>query len=69
MMTNKELIELLSGVSMKSEVEVVFEGKRLAVEKVSRLHIPEKEGEKGATIKARNIVQIVVKERPGSSAK
>ena len=62
-MTNKDLINLLSGVSMKSEVEVVCGDKTFTVEKVSRLHIPEKKGEKGAIISARNIVQIIVKEK------
>jgi hypothetical protein len=60
-MTNKELIGMLTGFSMKSEVEVIFEEKAMAIEKVSRVYIPETEDAKGRKVAARNIVQIVLK--------
>ena len=62
-MTNKELIKLLSGFSMKSEVEVVYGKQTLAVEKANRVYIPEAIDEKGRTVVARNIVQIILKEK------
>lgn len=65
-MTNKELINLLSGVSMKSEVEVLFGEQRLVVESVSRLHIPEKKDDRGHITPARNLVQIVTQAKPKS---
>jgi hypothetical protein len=58
-MTNKELIQLLSGISMKSEVEVVLDKQLLSVVKVGRLHIPEKKDSQGRVTPARNIIQIV----------
>ena len=62
-MTNKELIKLLSGFSMKSEVEVIHGQQALAVEKANRVYIPETFDEKGRTVAARNIVQIILKEK------
>jgi hypothetical protein len=65
MMTNKELIGMLTGFSMKSEVEVIFDGKPVAIEKVTRVYIPEGPEPKGAPGKktpARNIVQIILKQ-------
>ena len=62
-MTNKELIDLLSGFSMKSEVEVMQGDLNLAIEDIKRIYIPEsdpKDGH-GRKIPARNIVQIVLK--------
>lgn len=60
-MNNKELINLLSGVSMKSEVEIVFGEQFLHVVKVGRSFIPETEDDQGRLVPARNIVQITVK--------
>jgi hypothetical protein len=60
-MINKEFVNLLTGISMKSEIEVIFDGQILHVMKVGRHHIPEREDEKGRVIPARNIVQIMVK--------
>ncbi len=62
-MNNKELINLLSGVSMKSEVEIVFGDQVLSVVKVGRHHIPEKKDDKGRILPARNIVQIVTENK------
>ena len=60
-MTNKELINLLTGFSMKSELEVIREKEILKVDKVVRVYIPEKLDEAGRKVAARNIVQIVLK--------
>jgi hypothetical protein len=59
-MTNKDLINLLSGFSMKSELEVVVEKEIHQVEKVSRVYIPETKDAQGKKVAARNIVQIIV---------
>lgn len=66
-MHNKDLIKLLSGFSMKSEVEVLLKGEIHLVEKVTRVHIPEKKSKDGTTIAARNIVQIVLTDTPQST--
>lgn len=62
-MTNKELISLLSGFSMKSEVEVTHQGQTLQVDKAVRVYIPESKDEQGRKIAARNIVQIILKSK------
>jgi hypothetical protein len=62
-MTNKELMNLLSTISMKSEVEVVFGEQRLTVVSVGRVHVPEKKDAQGKIIPARNIVQIITEAR------
>jgi hypothetical protein len=59
-MTNKDLINLLSGFSMKSELEIVVEKEIRQVETVTRVYIPESKDAQGKKIAARNIVQIVV---------
>ena len=60
-MTNKELINLLSGFPMKSEVEVVQDKQIHLVERVSRVYVPESKDDKGGKIAARNIVQLILK--------
>lgn len=62
-MTNKDLINLLSGFSMKSELEVVVEKEVRHVEKVTRVYIPETKDSEGKKVAARNIVQIIVAEK------
>jgi hypothetical protein len=62
-MTNKELINLLSGYPMKSEVEVLDGERRLLVEKVTRHFIPEKTDADGRKVPARNLVQLVLQEK------
>lgn len=62
-MTNKDLINLLSGFSMKSEVEVIQDEKTYIVDKAIRVYIPETRTDKGTKVAARNIVQITLKEK------
>lgn len=61
-MTNKELIDLLSGFSMKSEVEVIQGDACFVIEDVKRVYIPESIDSRGRKIAARNIVQILLKQ-------
>ena len=60
-LTNKELIQQLSGFLMKSEVEVVLDGKIHFVDKVNRTYVPETRDADGREIAGRNIVQIHLK--------
>ena len=62
-MTNKELINLLSGFSMKSELEVMDSDETRFVDKVIRHFIPETKDEQGRKVAARNIVRIVLKKK------
>lgn len=60
-MTNKELINLLSGFAMKSEVEVTHEKQTFEVDQVTRVFVPETKDDRGRKIAARNIVKIILK--------